>query len=680
MTDSKEPKNRKAQKIGRVWAPVPSKNQRTSSHEDDGATVLHEISSSVPLHLQDDLPTEFQLDEGFEGNPNAQAKVHSYNLDDEDEWPVSSSEEWSASPSLDSDGPTNPHMVIGPHQAAADIAQRTTPPGLQFHPVADTTNEDPFEDDSPTQLNIGSLAPSEEPTDLHAIPAQLPSNAPILSTPTGRMKALKPLTSDPFQYNTSSPLSKRQSQPLESKHVPAQSPQNDQIASASTALYEQLGDKVAPLSKLVLLKGAKAQDQEVLLVESLITMGRDQHNTITVNDPLVSRQQLHIHRGSREYTIEDLQQGNGTILNTKRLTGRATLKDGDTIQIGQTIYQFKRLEQHTSQGNFKYILATFVLVLLIAGGVFFVSQRPSQQYSHLEKETQAHIKQGLQHLQKSKWRKAIFEFRLAQKKSPKSQQVASLLENALKEARVAMLLRKARLLHDKKRWKECLATLQKAEANLATGSIHAEQVWSLALHTKRKLRKRLPKISTLPPTHRPQVVNKPHHPAPIQRPRVRLSAPNKEPVPSDAGVQEEPPPPPPTPLELARYAYHAGALKRAKALFQKANQTHTLTHLKQFTFSFREGRNAHNTRNSSVAIQLLMRALKLDKEIGGGAGVFSKQIKAMLANMYAFEGLQAKVLKQPKTALQNFRKALLYNPKHLLSLQQLAGMQPDKRK
>ena len=75
-----------------------------------------------------------------------------------------------------------------------------------------------------------------------------------------------------------------------------------------------------------------------------------------------------------------------------------------------------------------------------------------------------------------------------------------------------------------------------------------------------------------------------------------------------------------------------------------------------------------------------MRALKLDKEIGGGAGVFSKQIKAMLANMYAFEGLQAKVLKQPKTALQNFRKALLYNPKHLLSLQQLAGMQPDKRK
>ena len=86
---------------------------------------------------------------------------------------------------------------------------------------------------------------------------------------------------------------------------------------------------------LTIVKGP--QIGEVFELDSpQITLGRDPHNSVFLNDMTVSRRHARMElgpAGSGQATIEDLGSLNGTWVDGA-ITTRAALKDGSTIQIG----------------------------------------------------------------------------------------------------------------------------------------------------------------------------------------------------------------------------------------------------------------------------------------------------------------------------------------------------------
>ncbi len=71
-------------------------------------------------------------------------------------------------------------------------------------------------------------------------------------------------------------------------------------------------------------------------------IGKAPHNQIIINDPTVSNTHAIILNRDGGYSIVDLGSRNGTFVNGERLTTHArTLKHGDSIQMGQTVWTFR---------------------------------------------------------------------------------------------------------------------------------------------------------------------------------------------------------------------------------------------------------------------------------------------------------------------------------------------------
>lgn len=71
-----------------------------------------------------------------------------------------------------------------------------------------------------------------------------------------------------------------------------------------------------------------------------LTIGRAPTSKIRLVDDAVSREHARVFTEGGTTFVEDLGSANGTFLNGSRVVGRAALKDGDKIQIGNTIFKF----------------------------------------------------------------------------------------------------------------------------------------------------------------------------------------------------------------------------------------------------------------------------------------------------------------------------------------------------
>ena len=80
-------------------------------------------------------------------------------------------------------------------------------------------------------------------------------------------------------------------------------------------------------------------------ITSRITVGRDEDNTIVLDDPLASRHHAVIQKLKNEYFIEDLDSTNATFVNNKRVPiGKyLRLRPDDTILIGRTELSLRHL-------------------------------------------------------------------------------------------------------------------------------------------------------------------------------------------------------------------------------------------------------------------------------------------------------------------------------------------------
>jgi hypothetical protein len=72
-----------------------------------------------------------------------------------------------------------------------------------------------------------------------------------------------------------------------------------------------------------------------------LSVGRSKDADVQIDDRYASG--IHIRLFSREgrHFVEDMRSTNGTILNGAELDGEAELVDGDTIQIGDTVFRFE---------------------------------------------------------------------------------------------------------------------------------------------------------------------------------------------------------------------------------------------------------------------------------------------------------------------------------------------------
>jgi hypothetical protein len=86
--------------------------------------------------------------------------------------------------------------------------------------------------------------------------------------------------------------------------------------------------------------GGLERDERFDLIGGL-SIGRSKEADVQIDDRYASS--IHIRLFSREghHFVEDMRSTNGTTLNGAVLNGEAELVDGDTIQIGDTVFRFE---------------------------------------------------------------------------------------------------------------------------------------------------------------------------------------------------------------------------------------------------------------------------------------------------------------------------------------------------
>ncbi len=68
-----------------------------------------------------------------------------------------------------------------------------------------------------------------------------------------------------------------------------------------------------------------------------ISVGRENSNTIAINDAEVSRRHARLEKRGSAYVIQDLGSTNGTFVNGVRISGMQVLNSGDEVSFGENI-------------------------------------------------------------------------------------------------------------------------------------------------------------------------------------------------------------------------------------------------------------------------------------------------------------------------------------------------------
>jgi adenylate cyclase len=85
----------------------------------------------------------------------------------------------------------------------------------------------------------------------------------------------------------------------------------------------------------------EGQDDRVIPLENLFTIGRSSSCNLVLDDREASRNHAEIRLVAGRYRISDSGSANGTWLNGRRLAVARDLEDGDQIQIGRVSFRFE---------------------------------------------------------------------------------------------------------------------------------------------------------------------------------------------------------------------------------------------------------------------------------------------------------------------------------------------------
>jgi pSer/pThr/pTyr-binding forkhead associated (FHA) protein len=79
----------------------------------------------------------------------------------------------------------------------------------------------------------------------------------------------------------------------------------------------------------------------VALAEGEYVLGRDAESVVPIDAETVSRRHARLRIASGEAVLDDLGSHNGTFFHGRRLTGPASLADGDEFQLGSVPFTFR---------------------------------------------------------------------------------------------------------------------------------------------------------------------------------------------------------------------------------------------------------------------------------------------------------------------------------------------------
>src|ERR1700681_3985202 len=94
-----------------------------------------------------------------------------------------------------------------------------------------------------------------------------------------------------------------------------------------------------PQARTRLLIRSDADTEVVHVLGRKTTIGRTPDNDLQIDAKFISRHHAVILAGPAHTIIEDLNSTNGVLVNGRRIT-RQTLKDGDAVMIGKTVFRF----------------------------------------------------------------------------------------------------------------------------------------------------------------------------------------------------------------------------------------------------------------------------------------------------------------------------------------------------
>jgi len=89
----------------------------------------------------------------------------------------------------------------------------------------------------------------------------------------------------------------------------------------------------------LLIKTGEEKGKSYPIRDSVVLIGRDSSNTITLPDKKVSRKHASISPRGSEFLIEDLGSANGTMVNNRPVR-QQILKPGDEVRMGSTLLEF----------------------------------------------------------------------------------------------------------------------------------------------------------------------------------------------------------------------------------------------------------------------------------------------------------------------------------------------------
>jgi len=81
--------------------------------------------------------------------------------------------------------------------------------------------------------------------------------------------------------------------------------------------------------------------QTSFVLGNAISIGRNEHNEIMIDDAFVSYEHASISRNKQGYWLTDLNSTNKTYLNNQPLKEGVLLKNGDLIKIGAVTFSFE---------------------------------------------------------------------------------------------------------------------------------------------------------------------------------------------------------------------------------------------------------------------------------------------------------------------------------------------------
>ena len=92
---------------------------------------------------------------------------------------------------------------------------------------------------------------------------------------------------------------------------------------------------------LVVDSGHVKLTQTSFILGETISIGRNEHNEIIIDDAFVSYEHASINKNKQGYWLTDLNSTNKTYLNNQPLVEGTLLKNGDLIKIGAVTFSFE---------------------------------------------------------------------------------------------------------------------------------------------------------------------------------------------------------------------------------------------------------------------------------------------------------------------------------------------------